>query len=94
MAPVSFTGPYIHILAGHLGYSQPAIAAGATPAEAEANAALIVAAPELLEACEEVLNAIEAFPHSRTKTPLGRPQGGIAKCLRAAIAKATNTMNS
>ena len=54
----------------------------------QANARLIATAPDLLAACEAVLNAIEAFPHAASKTPLGKPQGGIAKALRAAIASA------
>ena len=54
-----------------------------------ANARLIAAAPELLEACVGVLSAIEAFPHTKQKTPIGKPNGGIAKLVRAAITKAT-----
>jgi len=42
----------------------------------------------LLEACKNVLLAIDAFPHSKQKSPLGKPNGGIAKMLRAAIIKA------
>ena len=53
-----------------------------------ADARLVAAAPELLEACEEVLNAIDAFPHSKQRSPLGKPNGGIARRVRAAIAKA------
>lgn len=50
-----------------------------------ANARLIAAAPDLLAALEETLSAIEAFPASGLKV---KPNGGIAKALRAAIAKA------
>lgn len=59
-----------------------------SPTERDRNARLIATAPELLAACKEVLNAIDAFPHSRQKTPFGSPKGGIAKMLRATIAKA------
>lgn len=43
---------------------------------------------EALDACSKVLMAIDAFPYSRIKTPLGKPKGGIAKMLRAVLAKA------
>jgi len=57
-----------------------------------ADAAFIVRACNshyaLLEACENVLLAIDAFPHGKP-TALGSPKGGIAKMLRAVAAKAT-----
>lgn len=54
----------------------------------EVTTRLNAAAPDLLAACESVLNAIDAFPHSKQRTPFGKPDGGIAKMLRAAVAKA------
>lgn len=53
---------------------------GTTSAEQEANARLIAAAPELLEACETALENL---------APLYSSEHLVMKRLRAAIAKAT-----
>lgn len=46
------------------------------------------AVPALRAACAAVLTAIDAFPHSRQKTPFGKPDGGIARMLRNVLDKA------
>ena len=55
---------------------------------------LFAASERLRIACEEVLNAIDAFPHSRQRSPLGRPNGGIATMLREVLALAGGPVQS
>lgn len=85
------------ILAGEAGgFSRPIIARtceAQTDAEAEANARLIAAAPELLAACETALTALDAA-HAKLKgmglIPNPKPDP-VRDCLRLAIAIATGT---
>lgn len=57
---------------------------GVSIGEAEANANLIAAAPDLLEACRSALKVIEENIPVTAKVSVA----GIARILRAAIAKA------
>lgn len=54
-----------------------------------ANARLISAAPELLEALESIMHFADGFDCYRTTTPLGKALDGWLEAGRAAIAKAT-----
>lgn len=65
----SFRGPFINVVAG-LGFSLPALAAGETMVEARANARLIAAAPELLEALEQAAERFDFAAH-RDKNQAG-----------------------
>lgn len=55
---------------------------------------LFAGSERLRDACQAVLNAIDAFPHSRRRGPLGRPNGGIAKMLREVLTLADGPVKS
>ena len=56
--------------------------------EAHANARLIAAAPELLEACEELVKWMDDSGMSRVNTAAGPSEYSVVRDARAAIAKA------
>lgn len=75
---------YTTIIADNSEKPALAIVYGETKQECQANAAVIAAAPELLEALQTVLSRVE---HTNIHTPIGEMQD-TWQILRAAIAKA------
>ena len=59
-----------------------------TESETEANANLIAAAPEILEALEALSEAVEGFCWCYACSPNGESNSDMCKIARAAIAKA------